>query len=64
MSEIEQSIRQFALQNAVLHDGKAEAKNVINKVIGKHPEVKRGMGMWVPIIDRIVALVNSMDQVA
>ena len=64
MSEIEQSIRQFALQNAVLHDGKAEAKNVINKVIGKHPEIKRDMGMWVPIIDRIVALVNSMDQVA
>jgi glutamyl-tRNA synthetase len=64
MSDIEQSIRQFALQNAVLHDGKAEAKNVINKVIGKHPEIKRDMGMWVPIINRIVALVNSMDQVA
>jgi glutamyl-tRNA synthetase len=64
MSEIEQSIRQFALQNAVLHDGKAEAKNVINKVIGKHPEIKRDMGIWVPIINQIVALVNSMDSVA
>jgi glutamyl-tRNA synthetase len=64
MSEIEQSIRQFALQNAVLHDGKAEAKNVINKVIGKHPEIKKEMGVWVPIINRIVALVNSMDSVA
>jgi glutamyl-tRNA synthetase len=64
MSEIEQSIRQFALQNAVLHDGRAEAKNVINKVIGKHPDIKREMGKWVPMINHIVAMVNSMDQVA
>jgi len=64
MSEIEQSIRQFALQNAVLHEGRAEAKNVINKVIGKHPDVKREMGKWVPLINQIVAMVNSMDQIA
>ncbi len=64
MSDIEQSIRQFALQNAVLHDGKAEAKNVINKVIGKHPEIKQDMGFWVPAVNRIVAMVNSMDPVA
>jgi glutamyl-tRNA synthetase len=61
MSEIEQSIRQFALQNAVLHDGKAEAKNVINKVIGKHPEIKKEMGKWVTIINQVVAAVNSLD---
>ena len=61
MSEIEQSIRQFALQNAVLHDGRAEAKNVINKVIGKHPDIKKEMGKWVPAINRIVAEVNSME---
>jgi glutamyl-tRNA synthetase len=64
MSDIEQSIRQFALQNAILHDGKAEAKNVINKVIGKHPEIKQDMGRWVPTINRIVAIVNSMDPIA
>ena len=61
MSEIEQSVRQFALQNAILHNGKAEAKNVINKVIGKHPEIKKEMGRWVPAINMMVAEVNSMD---
>lgn len=60
MSSVEESIRQFALQNAVLHDGKAEAKNVINKVIGKHPEIKKEMGKWVPAINQIVAQVNGM----
>ncbi|MEM0448764.1 MAG: glutamate--tRNA ligase [Methanomassiliicoccales archaeon] len=61
MSSIEDSIRQFALQNAVLHNGRAEAKNVINKVIGRHPEIRNEMGRWVPLINKIVQEVNSLS---
>ena len=60
MSEIERSIRQFALHNAISHSGKAEAKSVINKVIGKHPEIKKGMASWVPVINRVIEEVNSL----
>ncbi|MCK5547883.1 MAG: glutamate--tRNA ligase, partial [Thermoplasmata archaeon] len=39
MEELTAPIRKFALQNAVFHNGKADVKAVLGKIIGERPEL-------------------------
>lgn len=62
MSEdnIETLIRKYALQNAVFFKGTANPKAVVGKVLGENPEYRSKAGELTPMIESIVAEVNSM----
>jgi glutamyl-tRNA synthetase len=59
--KIDEDIRKYAFQNAVLFDGKANEKAVVGKVIAEHPELKREVKVLIPIICRIVSEVNKLS---
>jgi glutamyl-tRNA synthetase len=54
-------IRNLALQNAILHNGKAETKAVISKVLGSFPELRAGIKELIPEINKIVEAVNAIS---
>ncbi len=58
---IDEDIRKYAFQNAVLFDGKANEKAVVGKVIAEHPELKREVKVLIPIIRKIVSEVNELS---
>jgi glutamyl-tRNA synthetase len=57
---IEGLVRKYALQNAILHDGKAEAGAVLGKVIAQKPELKSEIKEIMGVVKSIVAEVNSL----
>ncbi len=57
---LEELIKKFALQNAILHDGKAEEGSVIGKVIAEEPELKSKIKELIPLIKDIVLEVNRL----
>ena len=59
-NEIEDTIRKFALQNAVFFKGKANPKAVVGKILGGCPELRPRAAEITPLIERIVEEVNSM----
>ncbi|PIV68117.1 MAG: glutamate--tRNA ligase [Euryarchaeota archaeon CG01_land_8_20_14_3_00_38_12] len=56
-----ESARKYALQNAVLHNGKAEIGSVINKIVAEKPELKQKIKEIVPEIKKIVSDVNKLS---
>ncbi len=58
--QIEDTIRKFALQNAVFFKGKANPKAVVGKVLGGCPELRSKAGEITPLINSIVEEVNAM----
>ena len=59
--EIRESILKYALINAIQHDGKANPKAVIGKILGENPELRPKAREIVPIVNEIVQEVNSMS---
>jgi glutamyl-tRNA synthetase len=53
-------ILKWTLKNAVEHEGKAQAKAVIPKVIGENPELKKDIKSLMKEISEIVSEVNKM----
>ena len=60
MSDETQTIRKFALQNAVFFNGKANPKSVVGKVLGSCPELRTRAGEVNEIVASIVDEVNAM----
>lgn len=58
--QIEDTIRKFALQNAVFFKGKANPKAVVGKVLGGCPELRAKAGEITPLINSITEEVNAM----
>ncbi|MEK6959641.1 MAG: glutamate--tRNA ligase [Nanoarchaeota archaeon] len=58
--DVKRLIEDFALENAVHHDGKANPGSVIAKVIGTCPEHKDKVKEWSKHVGQIVAAVNKM----
>ncbi len=58
--QIEDTIRKFALQNAVFFKGTANPKAVVGKVLGGCPELRSKAGEITPLIESITAEVNAM----
>ena len=58
--EIEDTIRKFALQNAVFFKGKANPKAVVGKILGGCPELRPRAAEITPLINQIVEEVNGM----
>ncbi|MEA3430838.1 MAG: glutamate--tRNA ligase [Nanoarchaeota archaeon] len=58
---LEQSIRKFALLNAVKHKGKANPGALVGQLIQEDPKVKDNMKKIMPLIQKIVKEINSLD---
>ena len=57
---IEDLIRKLALQNAVFFKGNANPKAVVGKILGENPEYRSKASEITPLIESIVAEVNTM----
>ena len=55
------SARKFALQNAILHGGKAEAKAVLGKLLAEDPDLRSRAREAAPHAERVVAEVNRLS---
>ena len=57
-------LEKIILKNAILHEGKADLKTIVNKLLGNHPELRGNVGELMkdlkPAIERINSL--SLDQ--
>ena len=60
MEDETQTIRKYALQNAVFFNGKANPKAVLGKVLGECPELRSKAGEVREAVEAIVADVNAM----
>ena len=58
---IEEIIRNYALQNAVFFKGKANPKAVVGKILGEFPEFRPKSAEIVPLINSIVEEINSLS---
>ncbi len=61
MPELEETARKYALQNAVLHGGKASPGAVIGKIMAEMPEMRQRSAEVMEVVKGVVAAVNSMD---
>ena len=57
---IEDLIRKLALQNAIFFKGTANPKAVVGKILGENPEYRSKSAEITPLIDSIVAEINTM----
>ena len=58
---MDKTILKYALQNAIRYNGKANPGNVIGKVIGEHPELKKQTKELAKKVQEVVKKVNSLD---
>jgi len=59
-SEIKLTIVKFALANAVKHNGKANEKAVMNKIMGERPELRSKAREIIKIVKDVVKDINSL----
>ena len=57
---IKENIRRIALINAILHDGKAQNKPVIGKLLSEKPELRSLVREIVGLVNEIVREVNEI----
>src|SRR5256886_17478192 len=55
-----ESARKFALQNAVLHGGKADPKAVLRKMLAEDPSLRARAQEAAALVERVVADVNEL----
>jgi len=55
-----ESARKFALQNAVLHGGKADPKAVLGKMLAEDPSLRARAQEAAALVERVVADVNEL----
>jgi len=61
LDAIRDSIKRIALLNAILHNGKAQSKPVLGKLLGERPDLRVFAREIVALVDAIVQEVNSMS---
>jgi len=62
MEELQKLIRKYALQNALLHDGKANYKAVMGKIMAENPSLRRRAKELIQEVKGVVEEVNSLNQ--
>jgi glutamyl-tRNA synthetase len=60
-SEIIETIRKIALANAIEHEGKAQAKPVLGRLLAEKPELKGKVTEISPFVDAVVREVNTLS---
>ena len=63
-SDLGSTIRKFALQNALLHHGKANAKAVLGKLLSDHQELRPQVKELLEKVNLIVVEINSKSKTA
>ncbi len=58
---MENQIRKIVVENAVLHEGKANTNSVLGKIIADNPKIKEKINEIIPIINKIVKEINSLN---
>lgn len=58
---VEETIRKYALQNAVFFKGQANPKAIVGKILGSYPEYRSKTAEITELINAVVAEVNAMD---
>lgn len=61
LDKVREAAFKHALVNAVKHDGKADLKAVMSKVIGETPEIRSRVKEFIEVIRSIVEEVNKMS---
>lgn len=61
MVKVESSIRKYALQNAILHNGKADINSVTGKIMAEFPEYRIKPKEIIPLIKEIVREINQLS---
>ena len=61
MEEIERLAKKYALQNALQHDGKANSKAVIGKVLAERKDLKNKIKSVMEIVERVVKEINNLS---
>jgi glutamyl-tRNA synthetase len=59
-SEIKETIRKIALTNAIEHEGKAQPKPVLGRLLAENPELRRKVAEATSLVDAVVHEVNSL----
>jgi len=59
-SKIKEAIRRIALENAIKHDGKAQVKPVLGKLLGENPDLRGKIKEITSLIDEIVKEINNL----
>ncbi len=59
-AELRETIRKFALLNAIKHDGKAQTGPVIGKVLAERPEMRAKVRELAVLVKEVVDEVNSL----
>jgi glutamyl-tRNA synthetase len=62
--ELREMIRKAALLNAVSHDGKAQAGNLVGKILGEKAELRTRVKELSGVINTVVAEVNNLQLAA
>jgi glutamyl-tRNA synthetase len=58
--ELREAIRKIALANAIEHNGKAQSKPVLGKLLGEKPELRMEVAKIASLVDAIVKEVNHL----
>jgi len=58
---LEEAVLKYALINAYQHNGKANPKAVIGKVLGENPELRPRAREIIPLVNEVVEKVNSLS---
>ena len=59
--EINEKIRVYSLQNAVLHDGKANASAVIGKLIADNPKLRENIKELAIQVNKVIKEINRIS---
>ncbi len=59
--DVERTVRKYALQNAIFYKGQANPKAVVGKVMGECPDLRKESKELIPLIESIVADVNTLS---
>jgi len=60
MEELRELILKYALQNALLHDGRANYKAVMGKIMAENPSLRARAKELIPEVKKVVEEVNSL----
>ncbi len=62
MNSLNTDIEKYVLKNAIEHDGKAELKGVINKLLGSFPELRSSIKELMSEINENITRINAMPK--
>jgi len=60
-SEVRETIRKISLANAIAHEGKAQTKPVLSKLLSEKPELKRRIREIARLVSEVVKEVNNLS---